>query len=188
MSAKEKKATVTIGPVRLSYEHIWEPFAFKEGDEPKYSASLIIKKSDKENLAKVKEAMEAAILKGINSCYSGGKRPKKLELALRDGDVDRDEDEAYAGAMYINAKSSVKYRPFVVDKRKAPISDEEKVYSGCYVQASVTFYPYENSGNTGVGCSLNGIMKWEDGEKLANSISADEAFADIEVDDDDLFD
>ena len=42
-----------IKNARLSYTHIWEPYAFKEGDDPKYMATLLIDKDDEEELNKI---------------------------------------------------------------------------------------------------------------------------------------
>ena len=110
----------------------------------------------------------------------GGKEPKKLDLPLRDGD-DKD-DEVYAGMLYVNAKSST--RPGIVDRNKAPIVDEEEIYSGVWAIVSVTFYPYDTNGNRGVACGLNNIMKFKDDEKLGGRSSAESDFADIDNEDD----
>ena len=59
---------------------------------------------------------------------------------------------------------------------------EEKVYSGCYVYANISFYPFKSNGNKGVACGLNGVMRARDGEPLSSRISGDVAFAEIEVD------
>ena len=99
--ANNLKTKVITGIVRLSYEHVWEPASIN-GGEPKYSASLIIPKSDKKTVKAIEEAVEAAITEGIGKF--GGKKPNKaaLKLPLRDGDTER-EDEAYKDAFFINA-------------------------------------------------------------------------------------
>ncbi|RCK10969.1 DUF2815 family protein [Bacillus licheniformis] len=50
---------VITGKVRFSYVHIFQPHAIEEGQEPKYSMSIIIPKSDKATLKKIKAAVEA---------------------------------------------------------------------------------------------------------------------------------
>ena len=40
---------VKTGEVRFSYCHLFEPHAFDEIQEPKYSVMLLIDKNDKEN-------------------------------------------------------------------------------------------------------------------------------------------
>ena len=51
--AKNLKTKVITGIVRLSFEHVWEPASINGGEE-KYSASLIIPKSDKKQISKLR--------------------------------------------------------------------------------------------------------------------------------------
>ena len=83
----------------------------------------------------------------------------------------------------MNAKSNT--RPGVVDKKKVPIVDEEEVYSGCWAIVSVTFYAYDVSGNKGVACGLNNIMKFKDDDHLGGRVSAESDFGDMDFDDED---
>jgi hypothetical protein len=172
---------VITGTVRLSYAHVWEPVAIEEGAPKKYSAALIIPKSDKETVSKIKAAIESAKEEG--KVKLGGKIPASLKTPLRDGDVDREGDENYAGCYFINANSTNK--PGIVDKNKQEILDREEVYSGCFVKASITFYAFNTSGNKGIACGLNHIMKVKDGEPLGGRSRAEDDFADVEVEDDD---
>ena len=57
--------------------------------------------------------------------------------------------------------------------------DGEDFYSGCYGAVTLNFFPYENSGNKGVGAGLNNVIKTRDGERLAGGRSAEEDFADL---------
>ena len=43
---------VVTGPVRISYEHVWEPQSVN-GGTPKYGASFIIDKKDTETIEKI---------------------------------------------------------------------------------------------------------------------------------------
>ena len=113
----------------------------------------------------------------------GGKEPKKLDMPLRDGDTDKEDDEVYAGCYFLNAKSTT--RPGICDKHKTPIVDEDEIYSGVYAYVSVTFFGYDVSGNRGVACGLNNIMKFKDGERLGGRVSAESDFGDIDCEDDD---
>lgn len=97
---------VITGKVRFSYVHIFQPHAIEEGQEPKYSMSIIIPKSDKETLKKIKAAVEAAKQAGASKW--GGKIPKNLKTPLRDGDEERPDQEEYAGAYFLNASSKTR--------------------------------------------------------------------------------
>ena len=94
---------VITGKCRASFVHIFEPQSIN-GSDPKYSMSLIIPKSDSKTIGAIKAAIDEAIQNGISGKW-GGKRPPNLKLPLRDGDVDREEDEAYQDAYLVNATS-----------------------------------------------------------------------------------
>ena len=180
----EVQATkVVTGKVRFSYLHVFEPSAAEEGQEKKYSVSLIIPKKDKATLAKIEKAIEAA--KEAGKAKFGGKIPATLKLPLRDGDIERPEDEAYADSFFVNANART--RPGLVDKALNPIMDQEELYSGCYGRASVTFYAFNTSGNKGIACGLNNLMKLEDGESLGGRQSAENDFAEFAEQEDELF-
>lgn len=173
---------VITGKVRFSYAHIWEATAVDEGQKAKFSVSILIPKSDKKTIAKINAAVEAAKQQGKASKYEG-KIPTNLKLPLRDGDEERPDDEAYAGCFFMNATSVT--RPGVVDSNRDPITEKSDFYSGCYGVASINFYPFRVSGNKGVACGLNNIMKTADGEVLGGGRqSAEDDFADIEVPED----
>lgn len=173
---------VVFGPCRLSYTHVFEKYSPDGDGEGKYMTNVLIPKSEKKTIEAIQKAIEAAKKNAIVSKW-GGKEPKKIDLPLRDGD-DKD-DEVYAGHFYLNAKSST--RPGIVDRKKVTIVDEEEVYSGCWAVMSVTFYGYDVSGNKGVACGLNNIMKFKDDDHLGGRVSAESDFGDIDdMDDDDL--
>lgn len=172
-----------IGLVRFSYLHVWEAVAIEEGQDKKYSASLIIPKSDKALVKKITVAIEAAKQAGKDTKF-GGKIPANLKVPLRDGDAERPDDENYKNSYFINC--SAKTKPGIVDKDRNPILEQDQVYSGMFGYASVTFYPFNTSGNKGVAAGLNHIMKVKDGESLGGRATAENDFADLEVEDDDL--
>lgn len=181
ITPKVSENKVVFGPCRLSYTHVFNKFVPNDGKgEPKYMTNVLIPASEKKTVAAIKKAIEAAKASGIVSKW-GGKEPKKLDLPLRDGD-DKD-DEVYAGMLYVNAKCNT--RPGIVDRNRAPIVDEEEIYSGVWAIVSVTFYPYDTNGNRGVACGLNNIMKFKDDEKLGGRVSAETDFADIDDEDED---
>lgn len=177
-----KENKVVFGPCRLSYTHLFSKYN-PDGDAAngKFMTNVLIPKEEKETIKAIQQAIEAGKKAAIVSKW-GGKEPKKLDMPIRDGDVDK-EDDVYAGHYFINAKSST--RPGIVDKNKTPIVDEDDIYSGVWAIVSVTFYGYDVSGNRGVACGLNNVMKFKDGERLGGRSSADSDFADLDLEDDD---
>lgn len=162
---------VVTGKVRFSYANIWEPKSIN-GSEEKYSVSLIIPKSDAKTIEEIQVAMEEAKQEGI--AKFGGKIPANLKLPLRDGDIDRPDDEAYQGCYFINTNS--KDKPQIVDKKVKPILDPNEVYSGCYGRASINFYAFNQNGNKGIACGLGNLQKLEDGEPLSGHSRAEDDF------------
>mgnify|MGYP000762837256 CR=1 FL=1 len=181
MANESQPTKVITGKVRFSYLHVFEPWAMEDGQEKKYTASLLIRKDDKATLDKINKAIEAA--KNLAKAKNGGKLPAKFKLPLSDGDIDKPEDDAYAGCYYVNA--NCKTKPGVVDKDCNPILDQDEIYSGCYGRASITFYPFEVSGNKGIACGLNNVQKLKDGEPLGGRVAAEVDFADSFEDDED---
>lgn len=171
-------ATKVIVPCRFSYLHCWEPDSVNGGD-PKYSVSAIIPKSDTKTINAIKAAVEQAKKDSVSKW--GGKIPANLKLPLRDGDLDRPDDEAYANSYFFNANS--RQAPQVVDARVQPILDQSEVYSGCYGKISVTFYGYNSNGNRGIAAGLGNIQKVRDGESLGGRSSAADDFQTEEEED-----
>lgn len=171
---------VVTGKVRFSYAHVWEPAAIEEGQEKKYSVSVIIPKSDKKTIAKIEAAIEAAIAEGKNKKFEG-KIPAILKKPLRDGDLERPDDEAYANSYFINANSTRK--PEIVDANTDPIMDKEEFYSGVFGRVSINFYAFSASGSKGIAAGLGNLQKLEDGERLSGGSTAAQDFG---SDDDDL--
>lgn len=174
----ENVTTKVVFPCRFSYAHVWEASSISDDGDKKFSVSCIIPKSDKATIEKIKKAVRAAYEIGIPAKFNG-KKPGNWKNPLRDGDVDRTEDEAYQDAYFINA--SCKTRPGVVDRARQPITEQEEFYSGCYGFVSVNFYPFNAKGNMGVAAGLNNVMKVKDGEPLGGRISAEADFADVDT-------
>ena len=179
---KNFSATKVVIPCRISFANIWEPKAINGGDE-KYSVSCLIPKSDKKTLARIQKAVEAAKEEGKARKWSG-KIPPNLKLPLRDGDIDRPDDENYEDCYFLNASS--KDAPQVVDRKVNPVLDPMMVYSGCYCNVSVNFYAFNANGNRGVAAGLGNIQFVRDGERLSGKASADADFDALEDDDEDV--
>ena len=179
---KNFSATKMVIPCRISFANIWEPKAINGGDE-KYSVSCLIPKCDKKTIARIQKAVEAAKEDGKTRKW-GGKIPPNLKLPLRDGDIDRPDDENYEDCFFLNASS--KDAPQVVDRKVNPILDPMMVYSGCYCNVSVNFYAFNANGNRGVAVGLGNIQFVRDGERLSGKASADADFDALEDDDEDV--
>lgn len=158
-----------ITPVaRLSFPHV---FRRQEGDmgAGKYAATLLFPKDT--DLSALKAAAAACI-----KVKWGDKKPSNLRSPFRDGD--EKELDGYAGCIYIRATSKTK--PGVVDANVQPILDEEELYPGCYVRASLSVYAYDQSGNKGVSFGLLNLQKVKDGDSFSSTSKAEDDFSPLE--------
>ena len=176
---------VITGKCRASYANLWEPKSIN-GGKPKFSVSIIIPKSDSVTLGKVRKAIDAAYQEGETKLKGNGRVVPPLEALktpLRDGDLERPGDEAYANSFFINANSGT--APGIVDNQQEPqpITVRSEIYSGVYARASVNFYAFNSNGNKGIACGLNNIQKLRDGEPLGGKSRAEDDFATADEDD-----
>lgn len=161
---------VITGPdTRWSYANVWEPKSIN-GGTPKYSVSLIIPKSDTKIVAKIKAAIEAAYQEGQSKLKGNSKSVPPLaaiKTPLRDGDIERPDDPAYANAYFINANSAT--APGIVDADRNPVLTRSEVYSGVYGRASINLYAFNSNGNKGIACGLNNLQLIRAGEPLGGT-------------------
>lgn len=156
MANKEEfKTRAVIKKVRLSYCNLLEPTAFGN-EEPRYRTDIIIPKADIKNIEAVKLAINEAIRKAQQTGKPlAGKDLKKAKAtgkwhsALKDGDVERPEDEAYKNSYFLSAwKAQDDGQPDIIDLTNKYITKDtpnasDRIYSGCYVTISVSFFGYE---------------------------------------------
>ena len=177
---------ITGKDTRLSYEHVWEPASINGGN-PKYSVCAMIPKTDTDTVEKLCKAIDAAYREGESKLKGNGKSVPPLsaiKTPLRDGDLDRPDDPAYAGMWFVNANTD--RAPGIVDLACNPILDRSEVYSGCYCRVSLTFYAFNSNGNRGIACGLNNLQKVRDGEHLGGRVSAEVEFSGLDDEDDEF--
>lgn len=184
-----KKAVVNTTKVitgkntRWSYANVWEPKSIN-GGTAKYSVSLIIPKSDEVTINKIKAAIKAAYDEGQSKLKGNAKTVPALNILkqpLRDGDLERPDDEAYANSYFLNCNATT--QPGIVDAACNPILDHSEVYSGVYGRASINFYAFNSNGNRGIAVGLNNLQKIRDGEPLGGKSNPEADFATDDEDD-----
>lgn len=196
ITQKDLRAVTEV--VRFAYVHVFEKYTFGEGQEAKYSITVLIPKDDKKTLARLQKAYKTAVEHGKEK-FGSKFQPSPFvrpEGSTRGILVDADEDARYSGnpdykGCYVLTVKS-KNAPQVLAKETGSQlltkeNGEDIVYSGCYGRISVGFYPYNNMG-FGVGCGLNNVKKIKDGDFLGGRTSAEADFAEFDDDDEDLDD
>ncbi len=179
--AKSNRDVTAAG--RLSYPNLFTPRAANEQAAPKYSATLLIPKTDTATIQRVQAAIDAAVQDGVDRhVFKQPIDPSHSKYPpLRDGDLPNDSGEPrgpeFAGHWFISAKAGAQRKPFIVDQQLQPIIDENDIYAGCYVNMAVQFFAYENSGNKGISAALVGVQFVKDGERLGGpALEAEDVF------------
>ena len=177
---------------RLSYPHLDKPTVNKSaqtdaGKAPKYSTALLF--DAKTDLTKLRAAIVEAATEKFGTTFKG----KTIAQAIDQGLIKTPLHDDWAaknypeGTRYLNARSSE--QPVCVYSTPDPSDPSGKkplripqdklrsdLYAGAFVLASISFFGFSNSGNTGVGVGLNNVQKRGDGERLDNHLSSEDEF------------
>lgn len=173
----------TTGKVRLSYQSIWSTKIEDGKDTEKYTACILVPKSDTKTVDLFKRGIEEVT--NAVKAGNGGKLPSGFKNPMRDGDVEKQGDVNFEGHYYINMSS--KFPPKIVDRNRNTLTDSSTVVSGDYIRVIVNLFPYNVSKNSGVGVGFNGIQLIEKGEYLGGSgAQFDDEYSDGDGFDDDL--
>ena len=172
--------TITTDKARLSFVHLLQPYARNQGDEEKYSCTVLVPKTDVNTKARIDAAIEAAKAYGKDALW-GGVIPPILPTPIHDGDGVKQDGTSYGdeckGHWVFTCSCKTDKKPAVLDTNHNPILDASEIYSGAYAQVCVRFFPYLFGSKKGIGCGLEGVMKVSDGEPLGGGRpSVDEMF------------
>jgi len=174
---------VLTGECRLSYVHLSEPYSHNQGQEPKYSVTLLIPKTDAATKADIDQSMQAAIAEGVVKVWNG-QRPAMPKIPIYDGDGARPSGEPFGpeckGHWVMTASSKNKPQVVHISNIRNELAPHD-IYSGMYGRVTIRFFAYSNSGNRGVGCGLGNVLKTREGEPLAaGRADASDDFAGLE--------
>ncbi len=166
---------VRTGVVRVSYLNVFQAKLNDLNGKMEYSVQLLIDKNDKDTIARIDAATEAAIKK------KWGKKPasNKFKMPLRDGDTETKDDGSplgpeYKGHYFMSIRTDQK--PGVVDAKLIPITEPNEFVSGDYAKVTMSGYGYEHKGNIGVGFGLHNLQKIRKGEPLGSRVAAEDDF------------
>lgn len=174
---------VATKEVRISYAHLIEPYANPNnpGQSPRYSATLLIPKSDVDTKREIDSAIQAAYNKGVVEKWKGAK-PQMNSPLIHDGDGVRPNGTPFGpeckGCWVITASSGRKPGLYPISNIQTPLNQED-VYSGMYAVVTLSFYN-PTQGNP-VACSLDNVFKTKDGEPLSGGPSAQADAAGIDA-------
>lgn len=169
---------IKLQNVRLSFPSLFRKAVFS-GEETKFEGTFLLdKETQADKIAEIEKAiadLTADKLKGV--------KLKADKICLKDGD-DIDYD-GYAGHMSIKASNGK--RPMVLDRDRTPLSeDDNRPYSGCYVNAVLELWAQDNQYGKRINANLLGVQFFKDGQPFGDGVSASaddfDAFGDDEDD------
>lgn len=138
--------------VILSFPHVFQPRAFQQGQDPKYSCAGLIAKNDPQ-IAQVQALIEQ---EKANTFPSGV--PANAKMCLKDCAAEETykADPRFHNYMVLGMYNSDK--PVIVDQNLQPLMDPAQVYAGGVAWVSVGIQGYNTQLNKGVGAYINGLM------------------------------
>lgn len=192
------KSIRMVTPIgRSSYANLIKPKSVQAGNKPIYSITLLMNPEScsdlwkaicmiaddrwpSENIPNPQAPGELVTVRGSQLLLLT-KEQGGIHNPLRRGDATWAKDPkkyaAYRGAYAlnlgiaaVNEKTGASQQPPVFDESNH-LCAPDKVYSGCYVRAQVTFFSFPTPGkqvlNRGIGAVLNCVQFARNGEKLA---------------------
>ena len=129
----------------LSYPHLNSPRAIEAGKDPKYSASVLILKTDPQ-VATIQAIIEQEKLNGWPSGFPAT------------GKVFMKESPDHPEYMVINGNAKAEDKPAVVDMNRAPVMDPSLACAGSICWVAFNSFTYDQAVNKGVSCGLNAVM------------------------------
>lgn len=166
----QQEGCVITPEFRASFPYIFKPQkAMEEGKEPKYSVVMLFPKDA--DLTLMKQLAEKALVERFGDKMKDEKFVKSLRNPFRD--QGEKQIEGYeAGAKFVTATATLKFRPGVYDQNRNDIVEEKDFYAGCYARAKIHCFAYPapgkpDLGNRGVSFGLDMVQKTRDGDPLA---------------------
>lgn len=164
---------VLTGEVRLSYVNLITPRAAQQGQDPKYSVTLLIPKNDQATLANINASIQAAYDDGVTKKWGGAHPTQKV--IVHDGDGLRPSGLPFGdeckGHWVLTASTKNKPQVVGIDNINCELAPQD-IYSGMFARVTINFFAYDSAGSKGVGCGLGNVLKTRDGEPLSGGASA----------------
>jgi hypothetical protein len=158
--------------VRLSFANgLFEAKAGEDGGQAKFNCGIILS-PDHPQIPAIKAAMQAVATEkwGAKAADVFKQLKASDKLALHDGDSKA--YDGYAGNLFLSPSSPT--RPTLLDGQKNPVTQADgKIYSGCYVNASVEIWAMDNKFGKRINCQLRGVQFNRDGDAFSAGRPAD---------------
>lgn len=166
-------AKLMLSGVRLAFANLFKPTSVESGGELSYSCSLLLP-PDHKQVKEINAAIEAV---GVEKWGAKWPTVKKEIMAKDRGPLHDGETKAsyagFEGMLFISARTKVSARPTVIDRDKTPLTEEDgRVYSGCYVNASIELWAQDNSFGKRINAQIRGVQFVRDGDAFGGGSPA----------------
>lgn len=177
---------VKVQNVRVAFaQSLYEAKPFEDGQEPTYGCTLLMAPDSAARKA-IDEAIQAVAVEkwgkkaqAVLDSIEGN--PQKI--CFYDGK--KKSYDGFEGNYALGTKRNEKDgAPLLLDTDKSPLVDkttgkpykgkEGRLYSGCYVNASVEIWAQDNKYGKGMRCTLNGVQFFRDGDSFGGTTKPDE--------------
>lgn len=168
--------TIRIDNVRASYPHLFVPKAAEQGGTPKYSITCLMPKESH-------KAAKDLLVEVIND-FLKEKKIAKLpadKKFIRDGDLAA--KDGYDGMWTVSASETK--QPRLRNKDKSPLTKQDTIYGGCYVNVLIRPWFQDNQYGKRVNAGLTAVQFLRDGEAFGEGRISDEEVDDSFDDEDD---
>lgn len=156
---------VKLNNVRLSFHDLFERGTY-EGQDIGYGATFLLP-PDHAQVPELRAAEKAVYREKWGDKRVGLKHDSGV---LKDG-ADKAHIDGFEGMLFVKANSQK--RPGVFDRDRRPLTkDDEKIYSGCYVNALLDVWAQDNGYGKAIRCQLAGVQFLRDGESFGGGRSA----------------
>lgn len=171
-TVQPRRTNCVLKEVTLLHPHLFKTHAIPGSDSPpKYSTVVLLPKGY--DLAPLREIMLAAAQSKFGETV--GKElleTKKVKLPIRKQNEMAEQGKVgfsdVEGDLFFNASSES--QPGIVDGKREPILDPEKIYSGVVANVQVQCYGWTHPmSGRGLSFDLQNVQRVRDGEKLANA-------------------
>lgn len=161
--------------VRGAFLKLGEPEQYQNAGAFRWSATALVRKDDKAQIAKVEAALQTAAEEKW-----GPKGAAQLKAILGDKgkcawlDGDKSTNDGYEGCMSLAShRASEKGRPIVFDSDRTPIYAPDntlypgkggRIYSGMFVNMELEIWAQDNKHGKALRATLMGLQRYRDGD------------------------
>lgn len=180
---------IVTGVVRLAYPNLYKPRPNNmDASKPdEYGVVVLFPKENcdfQPNAASEIQDMQM-FMKSI-AVAKWGANPGKVAYALKDGDVETNNDgePRHPGYWFLRCNAACEYpsgdafKPTILDGQKKVLTEGGK--SGDWGCVSMSVFAYENAGKKGVSVRLSGVQFLYDGERIGSVVDTTSAFDTVE--------